>query len=156
LLAATPAEMGGYPATLYRVDAGKLKVVREVIPQTEGVRSVRMWGNAIFLAHPQMDSPMEPYSAGVTIIHTNDPLQPDDEPIQAKKAKDFFINLNDLALAEPRPSIVDELLATIVGAPSPGNVDLLVVSGDRARSPRVKHNVWSEYAALRYEGATGG
>ena len=41
LLAATPAQDYGYPATLYRVVEDKLKSVRELVPQTEGVRFVQ-------------------------------------------------------------------------------------------------------------------
>lgn len=61
--------------TLYRAEAGKLQVVREVIPQAEGIRSVRASGNAIFLIHPAQ------IPRAVNIIHPGEPMRDDDVEI---------------------------------------------------------------------------
>ena len=109
LLAATPAQDYGYPATLYRVVEDKLKSVRELVPQTEGVRFVQSWGNVIFL----VDLPGE----DVTVVHNDDPLQVD------KVATHLgFVNPYELLLAMPNDSAVDELLA--IGQPDLGKVSL--------------------------------
>ena len=141
LLAATPAQDYGYPATLCRVVEDKLKAVRELVPQTEGVRFVQPWGNVIFL----VDLPGE----DVTVVHNDDPLQVD------KVATHLgFVNPYELLLAMPNESAVDELLA--IGQPDLGKVSLFSISSDPAASPRLRLNDWSEYAALRSDGAPGG
>jgi hypothetical protein len=86
LLAATPDQDWGYPATLYRFDGGKLIVVREVVPQTDGARSVLAWGGAIFLVRGHIPQPL----SSVIVIHTDDPLRVDEVPISG-----FFITATD-------------------------------------------------------------
>ena len=53
-----------YPATLYQVSTGKrLRSVREVVTQPEGIRFVRAWGDTIFIVHPNQ------IATAVSIIH---------------------------------------------------------------------------------------
>jgi hypothetical protein len=161
LLAATPDQDWGYPAILYRVDGGKLGVVREVVPQTDGVRSVLAWGGAIFLVRGHIPQPL----SDVIVVHTDNPQRIDEVPISG-----FFINPYELLLAQPHPPAVDELLAISPQPPSPDEfladpqkyvnfqivVNLSIVSSDPAASPREHHDDWTEYEALRSEGAPGG
>jgi hypothetical protein len=152
LLAATPAEDWGYPATLFRVADGKLQPVRQVLPETEKSDFVEAWGNAIFLMH----------GSWVTVIHTDEPLRPDDVYIEpsrdqvaaayADQSEPLFINPYELLLAQPHTPAVDALLASS----RHDIVNLLIVSSDPSSSPRVRLNDWNEYKGLRRTGAVGG
>ena len=149
LLAGTPVDDYAYPVTLYRAEGGKLRTVREVLPQTEGVQSVRAWGNAIFLIHPAQNP------KAVTVLHTDEPLRADDVTINPSYP-DFFFTA-DAAVAEPKPSVIEELMLTSRGEFSAANMGWLSVTADATdASPRIKADSWDEYSAMRLEGETGG
>ena len=148
LLSATPADDYSYPATLYRAENGKLEAVREVVPQAEGVRSVQAWGNVIFLIHPAQ------IPKAVTVLHPDEQLHVDDVEINPNYS-DFFVT--DEAIAEPKPSVFDELILASKGGFSLPNLEWLSISsGSAAPGPSVKLDSWDEYAAMRLEGEPGG
>jgi len=151
LLAGTVNGDYGYPATLYRASDGKLRIVREVLPQTEGLRSVQSWGDIIFLVHSDSDFPFNAPPHAVNIIHTEDPLRVDDLEFSPAGS---FPNYYLMVPAEPRPSKIDELLPVT----DPQTIETLVAVSDDAipPAPRVKSNAWNEYAELRIEGNEGG
>jgi hypothetical protein len=148
LLAATPDQDYGYPATLYRVVSGKLNVVRELSPQSEGVRSVRAWEGTIFLVHPAQ------VPRAVSIVHPDDPARVDDIEINPDWPQFFFV-ANE-AIAEPDASSVDELMLATKGELSLANAKWLGISGAMASNPRIKPDVWDEYSKMRVEGEPGG
>lgn len=154
LLAGTPS-FYKYPATLYQAAGGKLKYVREVVPESEGLRSVQAWGNVIFLVHPSQAPGLE-RKTSVTVVHTDEPLRLDDLVIDTDR-EDFVIDPYHIAVSEPRRSIFDELLPSFKGGMVPGNLKILDVSSDlNAAAPRVKQSSIQEYRTLRLEGDPGG
>ncbi|MGH9775894.1 MAG: hypothetical protein ACRD50_13205 [Candidatus Acidiferrales bacterium] len=160
LLAATPTEHSPqtYPAILYSVSAEKkLKMVREVVPQADGVRLVQAWGNAIFVTHPHL------ITTSVSVIHTDEPLRADDVVFNPhafdamSNPHGLFVGDGGVALAEPQPFYIDQLypLSPDFGDPTKGT--LVSVSGEAlAGRSRIKFNAWDEYAALRHDGGLGG
>ena len=165
LLAGTPAQDYGYPVTLYRPDVGKLKVVREVLSPYEGLRWVRAGQSVIFLLHTvREDDPPNSPARAVAIIHTDEPSRaddivftpqcnvsvdysagiidgdepsrPDDIPAKVCPSVDYY----HIALAEPRASVIDELLPLNDGIH--GDNTLAIVSGDAtAAGPKLRLNV---------------
>jgi hypothetical protein len=160
LLAGTPSFFG-YPVTLYRPESGKLKAVREVIPESEGLQSAKAWDGVIFLVHPARGADTEstgPDSRNtrVTILHTGNPLLADDVSIDSGPG-DFFIDPGHIAVTEPRSSVFDELLPSFKGGLVAGNLKILDVSSAlSAARPRVRFGSVQEYSALRLEGDSGG
>jgi hypothetical protein len=149
LLAGTPADDYSYPVTLYRAQEGRLQVVRELLPQTEGARFIQAWGNVVFLTHPAQNP------KAVTVLHADEPLRVDDLDIVPDDPKFSFV-ANE-AIAEPRASVFDELMLASTGELSTSSIQWLSVSSDlSAPGPRVKKESWNEYAALRLEGEPGG
>jgi hypothetical protein len=148
-LAGTPVDDYGYPVTLYQAEGGNLRTVREVLPQAEGVRSVRAWGNVIFLIHPAQ------IPKAVTVLHTDDPLRVDEVEINPNYPDGFFTTSE--AVAEPKTSVFDELTLASKGQFSPENLEWLsITDGATGASPRIKLDSWGEYSAMRLEGAIGG
>jgi TonB family protein len=149
LLAGTPAVDYSYPVTLYRAEGGRLKAVREVVPQAEGVRSIQAWGNVVFLIHAAQ------IPRAVTVLHTDEPLHIDDVEINPDYPEYFFAA--DEAVAEPRPSVFDELMLASRGEFSLPNIKWLSISsGAAAPGPRMKLDSWDEYGAMRLQGEPGG
>lgn len=153
LLSATPTEHTNktYPVVLYRLSADKrLKVVREVVPQADGVRFVQAWGDAIFVIHPHV------ISTAVTIVHTGEPMLADDVVFNPRG-----LILADawVAVAAPSASSVDELVPLITDASQPTHIKGTVASissNPTGTASRVRSDAWDEYAALRREGEPGG
>ncbi len=159
LLAGTPS-FYKYPATLYQAVGGKLKHVREVVSESEGLRSVQAWGNVIFLVHPSeaLGDEEDPRlrKTFVTVVHADEPLRVDDLVIDTGPG-DFFIDPYHIATTEPRRSIIDDLLPSFEGGLEVGNLRILDVSGDlSAPPPRVKQSSIGEYGTLRLDGDPGG
>jgi hypothetical protein len=163
LLAATPIDIGsrgGYPATLYSVQAGKLKIAREVLSGSEGAASVTAWGNMIFLTHPLYRGDPK----AVSIIHTNDPMRPDDvvfspEARSMENLNGFTVIKPLVAISEDETGAIDVILPIETGnslqrgaAPT-----FVAVAGElNAAASRVKQNAWAEYVRLRRDGDAGG
>lgn len=145
LLAATPTDDYGYPVTLYVAENGNLRSVRNVLPQEEGVRAVRAWGNAIFLNHPVV------VPTAVTVLHTDDPLRVDDVTVQPDNPQFFFIA--SAVIAEPKPAELDEIMLSTPGELTPANIKWLSISSEPTTAEsRVKQDSQNEYAAMRFEG----
>jgi hypothetical protein len=158
LLAGTPS-FYKYPATLYQAVGGKLKHVREVVSESEGLRSVQVGGNVIFLVHPSEalgdEEDRRLRKTFVTVVHADEPLRLDHLVIDT--GPDFVIDPYHIATTEPRRSIFDELLPSFKGGMVPGNLKILDVSSDlNAPAPRVKQSSIQEYRTLRLEGDPGG
>jgi hypothetical protein len=150
MLAGTPSSDFGYPVTLYNVVDGKLRTVREVLPETQGLRSVQHWNGEIFLVH----SPWKPGT--VTILHADDPMRIDEVTFYDKPGE-FFVADSLTALSEPRPSLIDELLPSSEGEFDSNSAVLFNVSNrEDVVRPRVQLNTWDEYTSLRVEGQVGG
>lgn len=153
LLAATPTEHTGktYPARAYRVNQGKkLKLVREVVPQSDGVRFAQGWGPVVFLVHPHV------ISTSVAVVHLNEPMAKDDLVFNA--AGSLLVDAW-VALAEPRPYSLDALLPLSTGVSGPAGQKNTVVgisSNAQQASVRITGDAWAEYSALRREGHHGG
>jgi hypothetical protein len=149
LLSGTPTNYGEetFPVCLYRVNAAKLKLVREVVPQTEGLYSVHTSRDVIFVAHPHI----VPTTA--SIIHASDPLRADDVVFNPKS----LITIGEEVLAEPKPALVDELFALATDPTQLNKGTLVSVSSSLAATdPRLKYDKWEEYSALRFDGVPGG
>jgi hypothetical protein len=153
LLFGTPGDklVETYPVRLFRVGANnELVLVREVVPKTAGLRIVRMWGHAIFVVSPRYPA------TTVSIVHTDDPTRKDDVTVSGKGV---FPDDGLTVVATPQGTDGDLLLPWIADSSDPTHVvwTLASISSDPSQSgPRVKFNHWDEYAALRYEGGTGG
>ena len=152
LLAATPDGTMGYPSTLFRAFKGELLPVRDVLPQTAGLRAVKAWGNAIFLVHADQNAD-NARARAVTILHTNDPEREDDVAVYDTAPEEHTdFDYLFIASAQPNASAVDLLIP--VADFTPGDTTLATISG--SMGPKVRLNNWGEYAALRMEGDTGG
>jgi hypothetical protein len=137
-LAATPTDDWAYPVTLYEAQDSKLRQVRQISPQEEGVRSIRSWGNVIFLTHSNM----------LTVLHTDDPLRVDDVTPQPPLGFGAFA-----VIAEPKSAEFDELMMSSRGEMTPANIKWLSVASEPSTTgPRVREGAWNEYAAMRFEG----
>jgi hypothetical protein len=153
LFSATPTEHTDktYPAILYRVSVDrKLKAVREVVSQAEGVRLVQAWTDAIFV-----DSPPVP-ATFVSIIHTNDPLRQD-----RVKFNPQGLNLNNSAtvIAQTQLASSSQLLPLLAGFSDPAHLrgNLVSVPSNLSElGSRLKIDTWDEYASLRHQGSQGG
>jgi hypothetical protein len=152
LLSATPTEHSDktYPANLYQVGADKkLKLVREVVPQSEGVRFVQAWGDAIFVIHPHV------VATTVSIVHTSEPPSRDDVLFNSRG-----LNVNNSAAvaAEPQTGTV-ELLPLLEDYSDPAHLRGTLASvstSPTASEPRVKFDFWGQYSFLRRAGHHGG
>jgi hypothetical protein len=150
LLSATPTEHSDktYPANLYQVGADrKLKLVREVVPQSEGVRFVQAWCDAIFVIYPH------DVATTVSMVHTGEP-QRSDELIFNPDA--IYVARLLTAVAEPSGSSIRLLLPLSPDFTDPSKAKLLSVSSGSETGLRLRHDEWGTYAALRAEGTTGG
>jgi hypothetical protein len=160
LLAATPTQHTDktYPATLYRVTGDKkLKPVRELVAQADGVRFVQAWGNAILVAFPHLTT------TTFSIVHTQGPMLPDNivfnpHPYDLTTDPHGMIVAASLAsAAEPPGSFARELVPLSPDFSDPAKGTLVSVSSGPAQAePRITKNSWNDYAALRYEGIPGG
>ncbi len=151
LLAGTPTNYGDekFPVSLYRVNVSeKLKLVREVVPQTDGLYAVHAMGDVIFVAHPHVTP------TRVSIIHTDDPLPADDVVFNP----DGFNSIQSReVLAEPKQGSVNGLFPLATNAADPGKGRLVsVLSGFAGTGARLKFDTWEEYTALRIDGESGG
>jgi hypothetical protein len=151
LLSGTPTNYGDqtFSGSLYQVNASKkLELVREVAPQAEGLYSVHADGGVIFVTHPHITP------TTVSIIHTADPLRKDDLVFNPKGLTSIQ---NREALAEPKPSSVDELFALAADAAHPNRGTVVSVSSSSSTgNARVNFDSWDEYTAMRVDGNTGG
>lgn len=83
LLAGTTTQHSddSYPVLLYRVGKNKrLELAREVVPQSDGIRFVYAWEDAIFALHPHNSA------TKACIVHTNEPMRADDVTIGHQNA----------------------------------------------------------------------
>lgn len=156
LLAANPVDDGSrenYPATLYALTLKRLKLVRTVVPATDGVSSVLVSSNAIFMTYPLY----RPTSL-VAIVHKAEPLNVDDvafnAPSQlAPNSNGYGLLLPIVQLVEPIPSQFEELLPIM----NPSETKLLSVPLEaNSEETRVRQGTWDEYSDLRREGDPGG
>jgi hypothetical protein len=152
LLSATPTEHSDktYPANLYQVGADKkLKLVREVVPQSDGVRFVQAWGSTIFVVQPHV------VATTISIVHTGEPARRDDVLFNSGG---LYVNDSAAASAEPQTGTV-ELLPLLEDYTDPAHLrgTLASVSTSPAGSgPRVKFDFWGQYSFLRRAGDHGG
>jgi hypothetical protein len=157
LLAGTTTQHSddSYPVLLYRVGKNKkLELAREVVPQSDGIRFVYAWEDAIFALHPHNSA------TKACIVHTNEPMRADDVTIGHQNAT--LASTATTIAAPPGSALV--LLApwiTNLTAPTPPPAQFNVTvarisSGSAGPGPREQFDTWSDYAYLRYEGAPGG
>jgi hypothetical protein len=150
LLAGTPNGDFGYPATLYLADGGKLRLIREVVSQDEGVRAVQMWGNTIFLAHPAQKV------SAVSVIHIDDPNLVDDVLIN-QDSRLVFTAFSQSGQSDANSGVVGDLLPSFKGEVDPANlVSVEVLNAPNSSRERVLLNRWEVYQALRKQGETDG
>ena len=151
LISGTPTNYGAetFPSVLYQVDAIKrLKAVRELVAQSDGVHSIHTSGDVIFVAYPHITP------TATSIVHVDEPLRRDDVVFNSPK---LFVNDTRVTMAMPQNSSTDELFALSDDVKDPSKWTLASVSGDvTGKSPRVKLNDWNEYADLQVDGAPGG
>jgi hypothetical protein len=143
-----------YPVVLYRIGENKkLELAREVVAESESIRFVYAWGNVVFALHPHS----RPTSAA--IVHTDDPLRTDDVTFSPEGA---VPSPSATVVAAPPGGPLVLLVPWITNLSDPAhppehyNVTLARISSSSESVPRLQWNTWSDYAYLRYEGATGG
>jgi len=140
-----------YPATLYQVSPGKrLRSVREVVTQPEGVRFVRAWGDTIFVVHPNQ------IATAVSIIHESDPVRADDIVFNSGG---MFVDDLRTAITQPVANTTEILFPIVTDKRDPNHLKgrLVSVSGTLGEpAQRMKYDIWKEYASLRMEGDYGG
>jgi len=151
LLSGTPTNQTGesFPVTLYGVAADrKLKLVRELVPQKEGLYSVKQASGVLFVAHPHITPTV------VTILHTGNLLQSDDVPFNPKG----LVSLQSFeALSEASQGSIEELFPLIDAGGLPRNGILVSISGRSAEGqPRLTFDTWEKYRALETDGTPGG
>ncbi len=140
-----------FPVLLYRVGKSKkLELVREVVPQSDGIGYVFAWGDAIFALHPHT------MPTSVAIIHTGKPTLSDDVVFSSQ-----FVSPSPVAttIAAPPGASLELLIPWITDMTDVSHIKgtLETVSSNFAGSgPRVHHETWSDYANMRREGAPGG
>jgi hypothetical protein len=150
LLSGTPTNSGPqtFPVALYQVGPnGKLKVVREVVPQTEGLFEVEAAGGVLFVLHPHI------LPKSVSIIHLDNPDRPDD--VIFNPSASIVID-RGVVFAEPPGSQPDELIPMVPNAANPNGTLAVVSSETSGTASRVRRDAWDEYAALRVDGDMGG
>jgi hypothetical protein len=111
---------------------------------------VRASDNAIFVVSPNIAV------TTVSVVHTDDPTRKDDVVVSEKRV---FPGDGGTVVASPQGSTEELLLPWIKDSSDPTHIVLTLasISSDPSQSgPRVKFNNWDDYAALRYEGGTGG
>ena len=148
LLAGTPTNYGdeGFPATLYSVGGNaKLKVLREVVSQKDGLYSVHQAADALFLAYPHI-TPIT-----VSVVHVDDPLRQDEVLFNPQGLTSIQ---NREGLAERFPSGADELFPLALS--STGGKLIAVSNVQAPDAQRAATDRWGEYANLRVEGTPGG
>lgn len=138
-----------YPVSVYEISGYKLKLVREVVSQADGVRMIQAWDDVIFAIHPHITS------TAVSIVHTNKPEMVDD----------VVFNPQELIPFDAAVSVV-----VVQGVPFE-LVPLIVDAHDRAHSTgslasiserpietgsRIQADKWKQYSQLRTEGEIGG
>jgi len=144
-----------YPVVLYRVGKDRrLELVREVVRQSDGIRFVYAWGDAIFFLYPH-DS-----VTSVSIVHTNEPTRADDVVFSSDGVTP---SPSASAIVVPPGSAAALLIPWITNLADPANppsriavTDAKVSSSSGGPGPRVQLDTWSDYAYLRSEGAPGG
>jgi hypothetical protein len=152
LLAGTPTTNGStgtFPVVLYQVGAnGKLKLIREVVSQRDGLLALHAAGSVLFALH------LNGLPNVVSIIHTEEPGQPDDVVFDPRG----LVEVNRAILtAEPSALTADILIPLETEPPNPNKGTLASVSSElNEASSRVRSDAWNEYAALRWDGAPGG
>jgi hypothetical protein len=125
-----------------------LDLVREVVPASEGLHTIKMFGDVIFVFHPHLSPTI------ASIIHTENP----------SRVVDLAFNPDNLimldAWATPAVSSSHSIECLIpLSNPATSQADLkgtlAIVSGEE-RDPSVRFDDWKEYANLRVEGTPGG
>lgn len=161
LLSATPSSGSGdrvpggpgdrFPVNLYRVNSGgKLDLVRNVVPQPDGLLLAQSAGDVVFFVHPGLNP------RSVSLVRTEDPMRADDVVFDAGGSP---VSPTTTAAAEPQVSSIDILLPFMTDYSSAAGVrqTLAIVSSDPDKpGPRVRFDAWDEYAALRFDGLAGG
>jgi hypothetical protein len=153
LLSGTPTEHTDktFPMILYQVDAArKLKVVREVVPQRDGLRSAQVSRDTIFAIHPSIRS------TSAAVIHMRDPLRQQDVVFASEGV---FPNDAAVTASEPSTLTAIDLIPWITDASDPYRPKgtLASVSGEPGGSqPAVTFGRWDAYVSLRTEGSIGG
>lgn len=150
LLAGTPTNYGdqAFPVTLYRINSdGKLKSVREVVGQKDGLYSVRQADQAIFVAYPHV------LPSSVSIIHTDEPLRTD---ALAFNSRGLTPIQNKEGLSESPGSGVNELFPLVKGSMDPKRGTLVSVSSALEEDQRIQADRWNQYKDFRFDGIPGG
>jgi hypothetical protein len=151
LLSGTPSNQSGesFPVTLYGVAADrKLKLVRELVPQKEGLYSVKQASGVLFVAHPHITPTV------VTILHTGNLLQSDDVLFNPKG----LVSLQSFeALSEASQGSIEELFPLVDAGGLPRNGILVSISGRSAEGqPRLTFDTWEKYRTMETDGTPGG
>jgi hypothetical protein len=146
LFSATP---GRFPAVIYSVKSNKkLEVVREVVPQAEGIYNVVAAEDVIFIIHS------DALPSNVQIIHKDDPARVDDV---AFDPNGFPIPSVATTAAEPVGTSTELLLPMMDITHLPIKVRLAAVSSSLIQPrERVKFDVWDDYASARFYARAGG
>ena len=150
LLAGTPTNYGDqtFPVTLSRVDSHKkLKVVREVVAQKDGLYSVRQADQAIFISYPHV------LPTTVSTIRTDDALRMDDVVFNPRRLTPIQ---NREGLSELTSSEVNELFPLLTNPMDPKGGTVVAISSALAVAMRVKADSWDQYKEFRFDGLPGG
>ena len=154
LLSGTPTEHSpgaSFPVRLYAVSPEKkLSLVREVLPASEGLRLAYAFGDEIYAIHPSI------VSTRVSIVHVREPKVVDEVEFNQHG---LFPNDSAIAIAQPQTSSSRLLIPLLEDAHDAQRLHGMLVAVSANSSPtgqRVTLNSWTEYAALRCEGAPGG
>jgi hypothetical protein len=127
-----------------------LEVIREVVTQADGLRSVQVSGDVVFAIHPSIQS------ASTAIVHLRDPSRQDDVVFSPTGV---FPNNSAVTIAARRGQPDIDLIPWISDASDPSHPKgtLANVSANQSGSrPRVVFDEWDTFAELRREGSIGG
>ena len=152
-VAATPSEKipETYPATLYQTTDNKaLKVIRQVVPQNEGIRIVRASDDDVFLLHPSRAV------TTVSIIHTDNPSRVDNVVFSRQG---IFPDEGWTVVAAPPNSPVMLMIPWFTDTTDLARLKMGVAAISSATTPsgsRVVLDRWNDFAYVHLDGDTGG
>ena len=150
LVSGTPTEHSDktYPVVLYELGTDrKLTLIREVVPQSEGLHSIRVGSDELFIAHPHIAP------TTVSVVHTDQPHLPDDVLFNPQGR---FLSDAMVTVAAPDKTAAE--LLPLLAKDNPLSCERLAVIRNKLADPksRLAFDLWNEYSDLRSEGQAGG
>lgn len=138
-----------FPANLYEIENGKLKLIKEIVPSSEGVNFIRRYDGVLTIGSPHI-TPTRLY----LVDARNEILSISSTPIGVDGStltETLFVDPPRLGLSQAL-----ELTSGNTAGPIKQSSEVITLSSPLRQSDLVKSAPWSVWADLRMTGSTAG